>query len=229
MQHPKVEGKTSFNFTVHLLEPPGHQAQSDPPKDLGTRAPSESQTCSSLTARAGQSSQPPSKSLRETPHSLWKASAVVHDPWSPEGHLQRPPLAQRVRSFMQVGHEELFLLACLGQTLCSCSRIDPRCELALQIHLKTLISPSCQVLHPHLRPSSRGMINTWCNKTHQLLLLPPLFATGSDSHALFSTSWFAELLQAEKLLPTHHIATLPMPKVFLQIPAQSFFFFVTSI
>lgn len=100
--------------------------------------------------------------------------------------------------------------------------MDPRCELALQTHLKALISPSCQVLHPHPSPSSRGMINTCFNKPHQLLLFPPIFAAGSGSHALFSTSWFAELWQAEKLLPTHHITTLfSTPKVFLQIEAQS--------
>lgn len=147
----------------------------------------------------------------------------IHDPRSLEGHLQRPRLAQRVGSFTQVGHKEHFLLACLDQTTCSCSRIDPRCELALQIHLKTLISPSCQVLHPHPSSSSRGMISTCCNRTHQLLLFPPLFAAGSGSHALFSTSRFAELLQAEKLFPTHHITALSTPKVFLQIEAQSFF------
>lgn len=148
----------------------------------------------------------------------------IHDPRSLEGHLRRPRLAQRVGSFMQVGHKEHFLLACLDQTACSRSRIDPRCELALQIHLKTLISPSCQVLRPHPSPSSRGMINTCCNKTHRLLLFPPLFAAGSGSHALFSTSRFAELLQAEKLLPTHRLTTLSTPKVFLQIEAQSGFF-----
>lgn len=39
VRHPKAEGKTSFNFTVHLPEPPGHQAQPAPPKDLGQRLP----------------------------------------------------------------------------------------------------------------------------------------------------------------------------------------------
>lgn len=141
VQHPKVEGKTSFNFTVHLPEPPGHQAQPAPPKGLGTRAPNESWTCSSLAARTGQPSQPLNKSLAETLCSLWKASAVVHDPRLLEGHLRRPRLAQRVGFFMQVGHKEHFLLVCLGQALCSHSRIDPRCELALQIHFPQLPSP----------------------------------------------------------------------------------------
>lgn len=229
MWHPRVEGKTSFSFTVHLPEPPGHQAWRAPPKDSGTRAPNESWTCSSLASRTGKSSQPPSKSLREALSSLWKASVVVHDPRSLEGHLQRPCLAQRVGSFMQVVHKERFLLACLGQMLCSRSRIDPRCELALQMHLQTFVSPSCQVLHPHPSSSSRGMINTCCNETHQFLLFPPLFAAGSGSHALISTSRFAELLQAEKILPTHHITALSTPKSIFADSNSVGFFFVTSL
>lgn len=107
----EVEGKVSFDFAVHLPEPPRAQAQPGPPKDLGTGAPAERWTCSSLAARAGQSSQPRRKSIAGTLLSLWKASAVVRDPRSLEGHLQRPLFAQRVGSFVQVGHKERFLWA----------------------------------------------------------------------------------------------------------------------
>lgn len=55
---PKWRGRTSFNLTVHLPEAPGHKAQLGPPKHLGTRAPSDSWTCSFLAAHAGQSLQP---------------------------------------------------------------------------------------------------------------------------------------------------------------------------
>lgn len=67
------------------------------------------------------------------------------------------------------------------------------------------------------------MINTFYNKTHQLLLFPPFFAAGSGSHALFSTSLFAEVVQAEKLLLSRHITALSTSKVFLQMAVQLFF------
>lgn len=68
------------------------------------------------------------------------------------------------------------------------------------------------------------MINTCCNKAlisfcsvrpSLLQVQIPMccfLPLGSGSHMLFSTSWFTELLQAEKLLPTHHIGTLSTPK-----------------
>lgn len=45
---------------------------------------------------------------------------------------------------------------------------------------------------------------------------------------LFSTSWFAELLQAEKLLPTRHIHTLSTPKSIFA-DSSSVIFSVTDI
>lgn len=82
--------------------------------------------------------------------------------------------------------------------------------------------PAAKSSHPHPSPSSREMVNTSCNKTHQLLFFPPLFAADSGSHMLFSTSWFAELVQGEKLLLSH-ITALSTPKVFLQMAVQSLF------
>lgn len=192
-------GEIRFQLCRAALRATWPPSSACPTESFGTRAPIESWTCSSLAAHP----QPQSEPLGEALCSLWKASAVVHAPGSLEEHLQRPRLAHQVGFFMQVSHEVHFLLACPGQTLCSHSRIDPRCELALQMQLRTVISPSrsppcCQVLHPHPHPSSRGMINTCCNKTHQLLIFPPLFAAGSGSHALFSTSRSSEPLQAEK-------------------------------
>lgn len=77
----------SFNFIVHGLEPPEHQAQPALLKNLGTRAHSENWTCFSLAVHARQSLQLLSKSVRETPCSLWKVSVAFHDPGLLEGHL----------------------------------------------------------------------------------------------------------------------------------------------
>lgn len=120
VQHPKTDVKTYFNFTVHRPEPPDHQAQPALPKNLGTRA--HRGPFFLWQSMQEQSLQHLSKSLREIPCSLWKVSVVFHDPRLLEGHLWRPHLAQQVRSFMKVGHKEHFLLACLVQTQCSCSR-----------------------------------------------------------------------------------------------------------
>lgn len=87
VQHPKTEVKTSFNFTAHRPESPDHQAHPALAKNLGTRAHNESWTCFSLAVHARQSLQLLSKSLRETPCSLWKVSMVFHDPRLLEGHL----------------------------------------------------------------------------------------------------------------------------------------------
>lgn len=50
VQGAEVEGNMSFDFAVHLPEPPHHQAQPGPPEDLGTSVPAERWTRSSLAA-----------------------------------------------------------------------------------------------------------------------------------------------------------------------------------
>lgn len=87
VQHPKTEVKASFNIIVHRLEPPEQQAQLALPKNLGAKAHSENWTCFSLAVHARQSLHLLSKSLRETPCSLWKVSVAFHDPRLLERHL----------------------------------------------------------------------------------------------------------------------------------------------